>query len=157
MYLTKGGKESGNEAKPGKLPNPHVAWPTNERGKKKAAFPNLPRHLVFDPFQYQKCANWMVEGLGMCYKRAVLWSSCPHSKVTWQLRSPLSFSLATRCYHCPSTYLAFNCFPSFLIKGSNTQEEIVCGFNYGGRFHHSLVPPSVVDVLKFHSIYLLAS
>ena len=47
--------------------------------------------------------------------------------------------------------------PSFLIKGSNTQEAAVCGFSFGGQLHHSLVPPSVVDVLKFHLIYLLAS
>ena len=76
----------------------------NPRPSPPSSFWSLPVSKLVEQSQ---TGQW--EGLGMKLKNNCL-PSCPHSKTIWQPRNPLSFSLATRCFHCSTTYLAFNCF-----------------------------------------------
>ena len=113
----------------------------NPRPSPPSSFWSLPVSKLVEQSQ---TGQW--EGLGMKLKNNCLWPSCPHSKTTWQPRNPLSFSLATRCFHCST---AFNCF-------HNTQEKLFMG-SVLVESYTTVFCLHLLNVLKFPLIYPLAS
>lgn len=121
--------------------NLHVVWPIKPRKEK----------LV----EQSQTGQW--EGLGTKFKKNnCLWPSCPHSKTTRQPRNPLSFSLAMRCFHCSTTYLAFNCFHHPWLKKATHKRKLFMG-SVLVEGYTTVFCLHLLNVLKFPLIYPLAS